>query len=445
MEVGSRLLSVSDTIYALSSGGGKAGVAVVRVSGSSAGKAVRDLCGDMPEPRKAVLRRLRALSDGQTIDRAIVLWFPAPYSFTGEDVAEFHVHGSAGVVRWLCEELRDYGGIRPASAGEFSRRAFLNGKLDLVEIEGLADVLDADTRSQVRQALFHVDGHASEIFGRWRGELVRGLALVEACIDFSDEEGVEADARPQIASMLQELQEGMSRELAGSERGRRVRQGVRVVLAGAPNAGKSSLMNTIAARDVAIVSRHAGTTRDIVEVSLDLGGHAVELADTAGIRENSGSEVEQLGIQRTLERISEADLVLVVAAADVTWPKLEMDSEAIRVWNKCDLANVTTGDKVDISVSARTGEGLRELLRLIEERVAELAADSEPALLVRDRQIHAVRKCLEHLQTASDVALPLEIVAEELRAATRILEKIVGKVDVEDLLDDIFSRFCIGK
>jgi tRNA modification GTPase len=445
LNVGCEALSTADTIYALSSGAGRAGIAVIRVSGLRAGSLVRDLCDGLPEPRKAVLRRLRALSNGQTIDEALVVWFPGPHSFTGEDVAEFHVHGSSGVVRWLCEELRDHGGSRPASAGEFSRRAFQNGKLDLVEIEGLADVLAAETRQQVRQALFHVDGHASEIFAGWRSELVRVLALVEACIDFSDEEGVEAGAKPEISSVLTGLRDTMGRQLEGAQRGRRVRQGIRVVLAGGPNAGKSSLMNAIAARDVAIVSRHAGTTRDVVEVSLDLAGHAVELADTAGIRETCDSEVEQLGIGRTLERIAEADLVLAVAAPDVPWPDVKMDSAAIRVWNKSDLPIHGEQHEADISVSASTGEGLPDLLRMIESRVKALAGENEPALLVRDRQVHAVRACLRHIQAADSAALPLEIVAEEIRSAVRVLEQLIGKVDVEDLLDDIFSRFCIGK
>ena len=443
--IGSEHVSWSDTIYALSSGVGKAGVAVIRVSGSRASELARSFCGELPEPRKVALRRLRALSDGQAIDEAIVVWFPGPASFTGEDVVEFHVHGSAGVVRWLFEELRDHGGCRPAEAGEFSRRAFVNGRLDLVEAEGLADVLDADTRQQVTQALFHVDGHASEVFGRWRAELVKVLALVEACIDFSDEEGVEAAARPEIMSVLAGLRSAMTAEVAGSQRGRRVRQGCRVVLAGGPNAGKSSLMNAIAARDVAIVSRHAGTTRDVVEVSLDLGGHAVELADTAGLRDDSDSEVEVLGIERSLQRVEEADLVLVVAAPDVAWPALKIDSDAIRVWNKSDVAGSSDGDGADVSVSARTGEGLQALLRMIETRVASLSEGSEPALLVRDRQIHAVKQCLVHLDAAIDETLPLEIVAEEVRSAARLLERLVGKIDVEDLLDDIFSRFCIGK
>ena len=438
-------MSGSETIYALSSGAGKAGLAVVRVSGPRAGEVAARICGGLPEPRRAALRRMRALSDGQAIDEAIAVWFPGPASFTGEDVVEFHVHGSAGVVRWLFDELRQHGGCRPAEAGEFSRRAFVNGKLDLVEIEGLADVLAADTRQQVRQALFHVDGHASHVFARWRAELVKILALVEACIDFSDEDGVEAAARPSIVATLDHLRLAMSDELADAERGRRVREGIRVVLAGGPNAGKSSLMNAIAARDVAIVSRHAGTTRDVVEVSLDLGGHAVELADTAGIRDDSGSEVEALGIQRTLQRVEEADLVLVVAAPDVPWPALKIDSDTIRVWNKSDLAGCAGEIGADVSVSARNGDGLRELLRLIEARVAVHSQSREPALLVRDRQIHAVRQCLVHLEAALDELLPLEIVAEELRSAARVLERLVGKIDVEDLLDDIFSQFCIGK
>ena len=434
-----------DTIYALSSGAGKAGVAVVRVSGPDTADVVGRMCSGLPEPRKAELRVLRSLSSGEAIDRCLVLWFPAPGSFTGEDVAELHVHGSVGVVRWLLEELGKAGGLRPADAGEFVRRAFINGKMDLVEIEGLADMLESESRQQVRQALFHVDGQASQVFGRWRAGLISALALVEACIDFSDEDGVEMAARPQILDAVRTLRNEMASELGGAERGRRTRLGVRVVLAGAPNAGKSSLMNAIARRDVAIVSKQAGTTRDVVEVSLDLGGFAVELADTAGVRTEFDSEVEQLGIDRTLQRLKEADLVLLVGSADALWPKLDIDSDTIRVWNKMDVAGASLDDKCDLEISALSGEGVQELLELVESRVAGVAGNTEPALLVRDTQIHAVRQCLGCLDRALASGLSLEIVAEELRSAANVIDRLVGKVDVDDLLDEIFSKFCVGK
>lgn len=434
-----------DTIYALSSGSGKAGLAVVRISGPDVSGVVERMCGGLPAPRSAELHTLRALSNGDAIDRGLVLWFPAPRSFTGEDVAEFHVHGSTGVVRWLLEELGSAGGLRPAMPGEFVRRAFANGKIDLIEIEGLADMLESESREQVRQALFHVDGHASEVFDRWRSGLINALALAEACIDFSDEEGVESAARPKIIEEVHELQENISRELDGAARGVRTRLGIRVVLAGAPNAGKSSLLNLIAKRDVAIVSKHAGTTRDVVEVRLDLGGHAVDLADTAGVRDDFDSEVEQLGIRRTIQRLREADLVVLVGSADAPWPKIDIDSDTIRVWNKVDLAEAPCDPACDIEISALSGKGVPELLELLRCRVAELAGGREPVLLTRDRQIHACRQCLACLDRADVEGVPVEIIAEELRQAARILDRLVGKVDVDDLLDEIFSRFCVGK
>lgn len=434
-----------DTIYALSSGAGKAGVAVVRLSGPDTADVVGRMCNGLPQPRKAELRILRSLSRGEAIDQCLALWFPAPGSFTGEDVAEFHVHGSVGVVRWLLDELGHVGGLRPAEPGEFVRRAFKHGKMDLVEIEGLADMLESESRQQVRQALFHVDGHASQVFVSWRGSLINALALVEACIDFSDEDGVEMAARPQILDAIETVRTEMTGELAGAERGRRTRLGVRVVLAGAPNAGKSSLMNAIARRDVAIVSKQAGTTRDVVEVSLDLGGFAVELADTAGIRAEFDSEVEQLGIGRTLQRLKEADLVLLIGSADAPWPTVDIDSDTIRVWNKVDVAAASPHDRCDVEISALSGKGVEELLELVQRLVARLAGNTEPALLARDRQIYAVRQCLACLDRATAGGLSLEIVAEELRSAANAIDRLVGKVDVDDLLDEIFARFCVGK
>jgi tRNA modification GTPase len=434
-----------DTIYALSSGAGKAGVAVVRLSGPDTARVVASMCGGLPHPRMAELRTLRSLSGGEVMDRCLALWFPAPGSFTGEDLAEFHVHGSLGVVRWLLEELGGPGGLRPADPGEFARRAFMNGKMDLVEIEGLADMLESESRQQVRQALFHVDGHASKVFGNWRCGLIGSLALAEACIDFSDEEGVELMARPQIPQAIKVLRAEMAGELEGAERGRRTRMGVRVVLAGAPNAGKSSLMNAIARRDVAIVSKFAGTTRDVVEVSLDLGGFAVDLADTAGLRDEVDSEVEQLGIGRTRQRLEEADLVLLIGSPDAPWPSIDIDSDTIRVWNKVDIGRAQPQARCDVEISALSGAGLPELLDLIELHVARLASGGEPALLTRDRQIHAVRQCLACLDRAIVNESSFEIVAEELRTAARLIDMLVGKVDVEDLLEEIFSRFCVGK
>lgn len=438
-------ISQSDTIYALSSGCGKAGVAVVRVSGGKAGECIVRACGALPAARVASVMSIRRPSTAEKLDRGLVLWFPAPASFTGEDVAEFHLHGSVGVVRLFLDELRLLDDVRPAEAGEFSRRAFENGKLDLVEVEGLSDMLEAETAAQVRQALFHVDGDASQVFAQWRSAISAALAFVEASIDFADEEGVDAAARTEIAQSLAQTAEALTQSLQSFERGRRTRLGARVVLIGAPNAGKSSLLNAIAARDVAIVSREAGTTRDVVEVSLDLNGHAVELADTAGIREQVDSEPERIGIERSRMRASEADLVLLIASEGADWPEIELDSETIRIWSKSDLGIGTGASVADHVVSARTGEGVAGLIDEVARRLGLQAQQQEPALLVRERQMHAVETCLLHVERAMSDSLELELVAEELRFSARALERLIGRIDVEDLLDAIFSRFCIGK
>jgi tRNA modification GTPase len=435
-----------DTIYALSSGASKAAVAVVRVSGSRARDVLTSLCGVLPAPRVATVREVRRPGDSRVIDKALVLWFEGPHSFTGEDCAELHVHGSPGIVRLVLDELRGFDGLRPAEAGEFTRRAFANGKLDLVEVEGLADVLDAETEQQVRQALYHADGEASKIFADWRAGITRSLSMVEACIDFSDQEGVEREARQHVGVSVGELCGVISRELEKYERGRRIRSGVRVALVGAPNAGKSSLMNRLAARDVAIVSEEAGTTRDVIEVALNLCGYAVDLVDTAGLRTQIDSKAEQIGVARALNQAKEADLILLVGACDAPWPQNSaVDSETIRIWNKVDLACEEVPAEADIAVSAVTGEGLDDLLTSLERRVTAMCEMSEPAALVRERQVHAVETCLRHLEVALDDRLDLEIVAEELRLAAQSLERLIGRIDVEDLLNDIFSRFCIGK
>ena len=435
-----------DTIYALSSGAGKAAVAVVRVSGSRARDVLTTFCGEIPPARVATLKEVRRPCDGCVLDKALVLWFEGPHSFTGEDCAEIHLHGSLGIIRLVLDELRGFDGFRPAQAGEFTRRAFANGKLDLVEVEGLADVLDAEAEQQVRQALYHADGEASKVFAGWRAGITRSLATVEACIDFSDQEGVEAEARQHVGFAVRELCHAISHELEKYERGRRIRSGVKIALVGAPNAGKSSLMNRLAARDVAIVSEEAGTTRDVIEVGLTLGGYAVDLVDTAGLREQIDSKAEQIGVARATEQANEADLVLLVGAWDAPWPEnFGVDSETIRIWNKLDLNLEQVPAVADIAVSAVTGEGLDELLKCLEGRVCALCETIEPAALVRERQMHAVETCAKHLEAAQNERLDMEIVAEELRLAAQSLEKLIGKVDVEDLLDDIFSRFCIGK
>lgn len=434
-----------DTIYALSSGSGKAGVAIVRVSGPGAATALRVSCGRLPAARVAGRVTVSVSQGGVRLDEAIALWFPGPASFTGEDVAEFHLHGSVGVIRMFLSELGSMPGFRPAEPGEFTRRALSNGKLDLVAVEGLNDMLAAETATQVSQALFHVDGRASEIFRQWRNQLIETSALAEACIDFTDEEGVAEEAMPKVRDSVAGLIQTMTENLKDSERGHLNREGVRVVLAGSPNVGKSSLLNAIAARDVAIVSSEAGTTRDIVEVSLDLDGTSLIISDTAGLRHRTDSHVEQLGIERTHQRLSHADIVISVASPEADWQNIGVDSPTLRIWNKADMGQPKQSAASDLQVSALTGAGMEDLLNTLSAMAAELAGGDEPALLVRERQVQAVKSALRHLDNAQKPDLPIELVAEELRRAARNVGKLTGEVGTEDLLDSIFSKFCVGK
>lgn len=434
-----------DTIYALSSGSGKAGVAIVRVSGPEAAIALRVSCGRLPAARVAERATVCVSQGSVKLDEAIVLWFPGPASFTGEDVAEFHLHGSTGVIRMFLSELGSMRGFRPAQPGEFTRRALANGKLDLVAVEGLNDMLAAETATQVSQALFHVDGRASDIFHQWRDELIEAGALAEACIDFTDEEGVAEEALPRVGDSVTRLIQTMTENLKDSQRGHLNREGVRVVLAGSPNVGKSSLLNALAARDVAIVSSEAGTTRDVVEVSLDLDGISLILSDTAGLRDQTDSHVEQLGMERTHQRLSHADIVISVASPEADWQNTGVDSPTLRIWNKADIAGADPSMAADLKVSALTGAGMQDLLDRLSGMAAELAGSGEPALLVRERQVQAVKAALRHLDHALQPDLPIELVAEELRRAARNVGKLTGEVGTEDLLDSIFSKFCVGK
>lgn len=415
------------------------------------------MAGPLPDARQARLRPLRDQA-GRLLDRGLVLWFPAPESFTGEDVAEFHVHGGRAVVRAVLDALTSATGLRLAEPGEFTRRAFDHGKLDLTEAEGLADLIEADTEQQRRQALALAGGALRGRGEAIRAALLRASALVEAALDFSDEGDVAADAVEQAEAVVGGLRAEIAQLLEGGRRGELVRDGFRVVLAGAPNAGKSSLINMMARREVAIVSPTPGTTRDAIEVALDLGGHFVLLTDTAGVRATDDA-VEFEGVRRTRERMREADLVIWVV--DVTQPispsKTEpgcrdsscTDSPLILLRNKIDLIGETVpansaGEGV-LSVSARTGEGVDALLRCI-QRYAESAAGSGESVLVTH---HRQRRCLEDAAAEMELFghrdLAIELRAEHLRRASFALGRLVGVFDAEDVLGEIFGRFCIGK
>ncbi len=465
------MIDQRDTIFALSSGRPPAAIAVVRMSGAQAGNALRALIGRLPAPREAVLARVRDPENGEIIDDALALWFPGPKSVTGEDVAELHVHGGRAVVAAVLAALARLPHCRPAEAGEFTRRAFDNGKLDLTRVEGLADLIAADAEAQRRQALRQLRGWLSDRAEAWRTALIAALALVEARIDFSDEGDVPEDLITPALAAARALREEIAAALFDQRRGERLREGLVVAIAGPPNAGKSSLINRIARRDAAIVSPYAGTTRDVIEVHLDLGGAPLTLLDTAGIRE-SDDPVEQEGVRRARARAAEADLVLwVVDAAakaeaslgdEQTSPEGALKGEQRNgkpscwtIVNKIDLAagvnepaSLAKNESLrSFAISARTGEGLADLLDALEGFAADFIGGGEPVLITRERHRLALQETVAALDRAlaEPPADREEIVAEDLRLAARALGRLVGRVDVEDVLDVIFRDFCIGK
>ena len=437
------------TIFALASAPGRAGIAVLRISGPDAGMALKRLTGRvLPEPRQASRRRLVDPATQETLDEALALWFPAPHSFTGEDVVELHLHGSRAVIDGVSDALTDLPGLRLAEPGEFTRRAFLAGKLDLTEVEGLADLIDAETSAQRRLALRQMDGALSGLYEGWRQRLMGCLAHMEAAIDFPDEE-LPDDLISDVAAKTESLRAEMAAHLADGRRGEILRDGFRIAIIGAPNAGKSSLLNWLARREAAIVSEIAGTTRDVIEVHLDLGGYPIVLADTAGLRDTTDS-IEAEGIRRARRWAEAADLQLLVI--DSTQPDAAAEAEGsapvIRAWNKVDLYMQGHTEKTApanaIPISLATGQGLPELLATLSDIVGEALSIGVAPVLTRERH----RRAIEESVTALDRFLAagmVDLAAEDLRVAMRALGRITGRVDVEDLLDVIFRDFCLGK
>jgi tRNA modification GTPase len=451
-----------DTIFALSSGRPPAAIAVIRISGPAARQGLLATCGRLPEPRWATFSRVRDPADQELIDEALALWFPGPKSETGEDMVELQLHGGRAIVARVFAVLGRLEGFRLAEPGEFTRRAFENGRLDLTAVEGLADLINADTEAQRQQALRQFRGLLGNRAETWRGRLVEALALVEAGIDFSDEGDVPVD----LAARALEIVAPLAVEIrqAGVGQGERLREGLAVAIAGAPNVGKSTLLNRLARREAAIVSPHAGTTRDVIEVHLDLAGFPVTLRDTAGLREAS-DPVEQEGVRRAWGAVTAADLVLwVVDAAALEAGALPAESggwEGTRRWiilNKTDLlapntvqslmrrlAEAAAGNPT-LTISASSGAGVDELVRSLAE-YAERFFTAEPALVTRERHRVALREAGEALEGALRLGPQggEELVAEQIRLGTRALERLTGRIGVEDVLDVIFRDFCIGK
>lgn len=426
----------NDTIFALATAKGRAGVAVVRISGPDAFGVVAELCGSLPNQRG--VRQLRD-RQGVLLDEALILVFPEGRSFTGEAVVELHLHGSQAVVAAVLARLGQDERLRMAEAGEFTRRALQNGCLDLAEVEGLADLIDAETEAQRQQAMRVFSGALGQLAEGWRQKLIRAAALIEATIDFVDE-AVPVDVVPDVLALTGAVEEEMRREANGVKLAERIRDGFEIAIIGAPNVGKSTLLNKIAGREVAITSEIAGTTRDVIEVAMDLDGLPVTLLDTAGLRQTDDF-VEGIGVARAMERASRADLRLFLTLGEFKKTDIYQDGDLV-VGAKSD-----EGTLHDLSVSGRTGEGIDRLIEVISERLQDRVAGVGVAMRERHKialergcgYLDDVRNGLEHPDFLAD------LVAEDLRSAIRALDSLVGRVDVEQVLDEIFSSFCIGK
>ncbi len=423
-----------DTIFALATAEGRAGVAIVRISGVTAYDVAGRLMSDVPKTRG-----LRHILDqlGQVLDEALVLSFPGQHSFTGEPVVELHLHGSPAIVRAVLAAVGE-AGSRGAEPGEFTRRALENGKLDLAQVEGLADLIDAETEAQHRQAMRVFSGGLGTLAEKWRKSLIRAAALIEATIDFVDEE-VPVDVTPEVAALLSSVADGMAAQIKGVAAAERIRSGFEVAIVGAPNVGKSTLLNRLAGRDAAITSHVAGTTRDVIEVQMDLGGLPVTLLDTAGIRQTTDI-VEEIGVERALKRAKMADMRVFLREGDEPLPMAPEKGDIV-AQSKADLA-----EKPGLAVSGLTGEGVD---RLVAEITTTLQTQAGSAgIAIRERHRSAMIAATDQIRQVLDAlngAAPADLLAEDIRQAISAVDTIVGRVDVENLLDEIFSSFCIGK
>jgi tRNA modification GTPase len=433
---------MTDTIFAPATGFGRAAVAVIRISGPQTSAFLHAVAGNLPEPRRLSLRRLRDPQSGEPLDQALVAWMPGPNSFSGEDQAELHLHGSLAVRAAVLRALSAFDGCRAADPGEFTRRAFLNGRMDLSSVEGLADLIDAETEAQRRQALRQLEGALGSLVERWRERLISALARLEAALDFSDEGDVPAHLEAEAGTILADMQREIAGTLAEAHRGERLREGFVVVLAGPPNAGKSTLLNVLAKRDVAIVSAVPGTTRDAIEVRCDLGGLPVTFVDTAGLRAST-DPIEQAGMERTRARLGTADMTLWLEAPDAH-DAAPAGAAVVTVATKADLSPAM-GD-AELAISAVTGAGLEALLRRIQNE-AQVALGQGDGVVTRERHRAALTRADDALHRAATAlaAGQSELATEDARLALRAIGEITGRVDVEHVLDRLFASFCIGK
>lgn len=436
--------NATDTIYALSSGAGRGGVAVIRVSGPKVLEVIKHISKlDNPKPRHAYFCQL-CNGVGQALDNALVLYFKGPYSFTGEDVVEFQVHGGRGVITAVMEAIGEVQGCRPAEPGEYSRRAVIAGKMDLTEAEGLMDLIHADTELQRMQAYGQMNGALGKKYEAWRHELKHHMAYLEAFIDFPEED-IPFEKLDMIDKDVRELAQKIAAHLDDNRAGQKLKDGFQIAIVGRPNAGKSSLINALTQKDVAIVSQTAGTTRDVVEAHLDVAGFPVILADTAGLREGA-EEIETEGIRRAVKRAEEADLILHVQDGNC-YPEEEnlpdslLDRKVITLWNKMDEMAQMPDDV--LCLSAKTGDGVDILWDLIKQELSDNISTAD-GVITRERYRVALTECLDSL-SRSIYAPELELKAEDLRMAARALGRITGRIDADELLDVIFRDFCIGK
>jgi tRNA modification GTPase len=446
---------LADTAYALSTVPGKSGIAVIRIVGPEAYDALYELGVIGVEPRKAKVASLKSPTSGDVIDQAVILYFQGPNTFTGDDIVELQTHGSQAVIHELLEELGKISYLRLAEPGEFSKRAFLNGRMDLTQAEGLAQLIEAETAQQRKLALRQMSGELQSLYEKWRGQMIQILAQIEAYIDFPDDDIPDEAVENAIAS-VEEIVVQIGKHLQDNHRGEVIMQGVKVAIFGPPNAGKSSLLNLLAQRDAAIVSEIAGTTRDVISVKIDLKGFPVILYDTAGIRE-SADVIEQEGVKRALSHMEDADLRIVVldsndanAVEFLQSYQRYLKGDALVVFNKIDLNAVNVvgvellSDKDQLFLSTITGEGVDELVRWLATKVQENFTPSADPIITKTRYREALYRCVD-LVADIHAAKPLELIAEDIRLAANQIGIITGRIDVEEILDEIFGSFCIGK